>query len=100
MVHEVMLLDHSGVDLAYMFYAAAIKLFLFAAILVPIVIPVQTGNGPVDMMIFLGGMLGISIAVGIIESSMARLRLNRVRHFLLIAFALAFFGLVVTLWRA
>jgi formate hydrogenlyase subunit 4 len=99
MVHEVMVLDHSGVDLAYMLYAAALKLFIFAAVLIPIVIPVQTGRPAVDMLIFLAGMLGLSVLVGIVESTMARLRLNRVRNFLLIAFALAFFAFIVTLWR-
>ena len=99
MIHEVMILDHSGVDLAYMFYAAAIKLFVFAGILVPIIVPIQTGNPVGDMLIFLGGMLGVSIAVGIVESTMARHRLNRVKNLQLIAFALAFFGFVVKMWR-
>ena len=99
MIHEVMILDHSGVDLGYMLYAAAIKLFVFAGILIPIIIPIQTGNPVVDMLIFLGGMLGASIAVGIVESTMARLRLNRVKDLLLISFALAFFGFVVKMWR-
>ena len=100
MVHEVMILDHSGVDLAYMLYAAAMKLFVFSGILVSIIIPVRTGDVVTDMTIFFGGMLGLAILVGIVESSMARLRLNRVRILLLISFALAFFGLIVTLWRA
>ncbi len=99
MVHEVMILDHSGVDLAYMLYASAIKLFIFAGILVPIVIPVQTGDPFSDTLIFLGGMVGLAVLVGMVESSMARLRLNRVRNLLLITFVLAFFGLIVTLWR-
>jgi formate hydrogenlyase subunit 4 len=100
MIHEVMVLDHSGVDLAYLFYAAAMKLFIFSAILVSIVIPVRTGHPVTDTAIFLGGMLALAVLVGIVESSMARLRLNRVRLLLLISFALAFFGLIVTLWRA
>jgi len=100
MIHEVMILDHSGVDLAYMLYAAAMKLFIFSGILVSIIIPVRTGDPVMDMAIFLGGMTGLSVLVGIVESSMARLRLNRVRLLLLVSFALAFFGLIVTLWRA
>ena len=99
MVHEVMLLEYSGVDLAYMLYAAAVKLFVFAGILIPLIMPVQTGNGVMEMLVFLAGMLVLSVLVGAVESCMARLRLNRVRHLLLISFALAFFGFVVTLWR-
>lgn len=100
MIHEVMILDHSGVDLAYMLYAAALKLFVFSGVLVSIILPVRTGNPVMDMAIFFGGMLGLAILVGIVESSMARLRLNRIRLLLLVSFALAFFGLIVTLWRA
>jgi len=99
MVHEVMILEHSGVDLAYMLYAAAAKLFIFAGILVPIIIPVHTGHPVTESILFLGGTLGLAILVGIVESSMARLRLNRVRNLLLFSFALAFFGFVVTKWR-
>ncbi len=100
MIHEVMILEHSGVDLAYMLYASAVKLFLFAGILVPIILPVQTGRRVLDALVFGAGMLVVSIVVGIVESCMARLRLNRVRNLLLIAFALAFFGFIVTLWRS
>ena len=99
MIHEVMILEHSGIDLAYMLYGAAVKLFLFAAIVVPLVIPVRMGYPLADMAIFLGGMAGMAVLVGIVESSMARLRLNRVRNLLLIAFVLAFFGFIVGLWR-
>ncbi|MFH0754098.1 MAG: NADH-quinone oxidoreductase subunit H [Candidatus Omnitrophota bacterium] len=99
MIHEVMILDHSGVDLAYMLYAASVKLFVFGAVLVSIVMPMRTGNIFNDILIFIGGMLGLAVVLGCVESSMARLRLNRVRNFLLIAFALAFFGFIVMLWR-
>ena len=44
-------------------------------------------------------ILVVAMAVGMVESSMARLRLNRVRNLLLIAFVLAFFGFIVTMWR-
>ncbi len=97
MIHEVMLLDHSGVDLAYMLYASAAKLLLFAAVIVPIVIPFRSGNAFIDMAVFMGGVSGLAVLVGIVESAMARLRLNRVRILLLIAFALVLFGFVVTL---
>ena len=99
MIHEVMILDHSGVDLAYMLYAAAMKIFIFSGMLVSVIIPLRTGQWVTDTMIFLGGMLGLAVLVGIVESTMARLRLNRVRLLLLISFALAFFGLIVALWR-
>ncbi len=33
MIHEVMVLDHSGPNLAYILYGSALKLWLFAALL-------------------------------------------------------------------
>jgi len=99
MIHEVMILDHSGIDLGYMLYASALKLFVFAGILLPIIIPIQMANPVIDMLIFLSSMLGLSVVVGMVESTMARYRLNRVKNLLLISFALAFFGFVVKMWR-
>ena len=99
MIHEVMILDHSGVDFGYLLYASAAKLFVFSAILVSIVVPAYTLDPVRNIFFFFGGFLALAIVIGIVESCMARLRLNRVKNFLLIAFALAFFGFVVTLWR-
>ncbi|HNX91696.1 MAG TPA: NADH-quinone oxidoreductase subunit H [Candidatus Omnitrophota bacterium] len=99
MVHEVMILDHSGPDLAYMLYASAMKLFLFMNILVPIITPIYSHDAVVGVIVFLAMLVGIAVTIGIVESSMARLRLNRVGNLLLIAFVLAFFGFVVALWK-
>ncbi len=43
MIHEVMVLDHGGPDLAFILYGAALKLWLFAALVVGMVLP-ETGN--------------------------------------------------------
>ena len=100
MIHEVMILDNSGVDLAYMLYTGAAKFFIFAGILVPILFPFRTGDFFADSGIFFLSMLVISTVVGLVESGMARLRFGRIRGLLLMAFALAFFGFIVALWRA
>ena len=99
MIHEVMILDHSGVDLAYLSYAGAIKLFIFSAFLIPVVIPMRFTDPALNMLVFIGGIVGVAVALGVLESSLARLRLNRVRELILGAFALAFFSLVVIVWR-
>ena len=41
MIHEVMVLDHSGPDFAYIHYAAALKLWLVGSLLVGLVVPVR-----------------------------------------------------------
>jgi formate hydrogenlyase subunit 4 len=99
MIHEVMILDHSGIDLAYLLQASAIKLFVFSAILVQVFFPLKSEKALYNMFIFSGLMISIAVLIGIVESTIARLRLNRVRNLLLIAFALAFFGFITALWR-
>ncbi|HSP92967.1 MAG TPA: NADH-quinone oxidoreductase subunit H, partial [Thermoanaerobaculia bacterium] len=39
MVHEVMVLDHGGVDLAFVLYGACLKLWLWSALLVGVLLP-------------------------------------------------------------
>lgn len=99
MIHEVMILDHSGVDLAYILYAGAAKLFILGSLLMSIIIPYKAQNVFIDMGLFLSGMIGLAMVIGIVESVMARLRLNRVPYLLILAFILAVFALIVTLVR-
>lgn len=98
MIHEVMVLDHSGPDLGYMLYAASIKLWLFSTILVAVALPFQTGNGFADGLVFLVGMLAVAILVGIVESSMARLRMVQVPHLLVTAGVLAALGVTMAVF--
>jgi formate hydrogenlyase subunit 4 len=97
MIHEVMVLDHSGPDFAFILYGAALKLWVLAALLVGLVLPVRTGNAWLDVGAGLGGMFAMVAAVGVVESSMARLRLLRVPQLLVGAGALAALALILTL---
>jgi formate hydrogenlyase subunit 4 len=89
MVHEVMVLDHSGPDLAFIQYGAALKLWLFGSLLVGLVVPVRSGSLLVDGAGALAGLLVVAVLVGAVESSMARLRLLRVPPLLVGAIVLA-----------
>jgi formate hydrogenlyase subunit 4 len=98
MVHEVMVLDHSGPDLAFIEYGAAVKLFLFAALLVHLSLPFPQG-GLLGALVLALGVAAAAVAVGVVESTMARLRLRRVPQLLVSAGALAALGLAVVLQR-
>ena len=97
MIHEVMVLDHSGPDLAYILYGAALKMWILGAVLVGVVAPVRTGNAALDIGAALGGMFALAVLVGVIESCMARLRLLRVPQMLVGATVLAGLALVLLL---
>lgn len=89
MIHEVLILDHSGPDYGLLQYTAALKLWLFGALLVSVVVPVSSGWFVIDLLAGLAGLGGLAVAVGVIESTMARLRLVRVPQFLIAASILA-----------
>jgi formate hydrogenlyase subunit 4 len=97
MIHEVMILDHGGVDLAYLLYGAALKLWLLGALVVGVVVPVRTGSPWVDGAAALAGLAALAVLTGVIESSMARLRLVRVPQLLVGAGVLSVLALVLVL---
>jgi formate hydrogenlyase subunit 4 len=99
MIHEVMVLDHSGVDLAYILYGKAVKLFLFEAVLVSIIFTFKTGDLLIDTGFFILEIIGLALLIGTVESTMARLRLNKVSYLLFSAFIFSIIGFIIILVR-
>jgi len=97
MIHEVMVLDHSGPDLAFILYGASLKLFLMVSILAHLILPMNLGMPAVEWALFAGIVGAITLAIGLVESSMARLRLNRVPRLLMAACVMAIFGMILSL---
>jgi formate hydrogenlyase subunit 4 len=97
MIHEVMVLDHSGPDFGMILYGAAMKLFVLGALVVRLVFPGTTGNVLLDTLLFCGGMLLLVVVIGVVESTMARLRLLRVPQLLVGTMLLSFFSLILLL---
>jgi formate hydrogenlyase subunit 4 len=95
MIHEVMVLDHGGPALGMILYGAAMKLFLFSALIVRLVLPFSTGSFLLDWGMFLGGAVAVAACVGVVESVMARLRLVHVPRLLVAASLLSAFGVVL-----
>jgi formate hydrogenlyase subunit 4 len=94
MLHEVMVLDHSGPDFAYILYGSALRLWLLSALVVSVVVP-RTAQLWLDLAVSLGSVLVLAVVVGVVESSMARLRLVRVPQLLVGAVVLAVLALVL-----
>jgi formate hydrogenlyase subunit 4 len=95
MVHEVMVLDHSGPGLGAILYGASLKLFVLGALVVGVVYPFSSGNPWADWGLFLVAMAGLAIGVGVVESAMARLRLLHVPRLLVAASVLSVFGIIL-----
>lgn len=86
MIHEVMILDHSGPELAAMQYAAGLKMTLYAGLIATLLNPVDPLLAPlaaVATSVLL--MLAVAIVVGCFESLMARLPLKWVTGYVWIA---------------
>lgn len=97
MIHEVMVLDHSGPAFAMILYGAALKLMVMSALLVRLALPLQTGSLFLDLLVFLAGLLALAVLIGVVESTMARLRLPRVPQVLVGTTLLSIFALVLVL---
>ncbi len=97
MIHEVMVLDHAGPALGFIVYGAALKLAVFTTLLVTLLVPARSGSPALDFAAFAAGLVGVSVVVGLVESSMARLRLVRVPQLLVTATLLAGFAVVLVL---
>jgi formate hydrogenlyase subunit 4 len=99
MIHEVMILDHSGPDLAFLLYAAALKLWLFAALLAGVVLPSLFASPWMDAAATVAGAFAVAVLVGVVESAMARLRLLRVPQLLVGAAAVCAIAFLVVALR-
>ena len=95
MIHEVMVLDHSGPELAVIQYHASLKFWVFAALLVSLALPVLTGVPLPDGLGWLGVVAFVALAVGMVESLMARLRFLHVPRLLVGAGVLSLTALVM-----
>jgi len=81
MIHEVMILDNSGPDLAFIQYGSALKITAFGILIADILIP---GNMSIlySTLSLIGILLIIAVLIGMIESLIARYKLSRVPQFL------------------
>lgn len=102
MIHEAMLLEHSGRHLALLEWAAALKLFNYSCIGLALFVPfgiAGAGDGPLAILAALA-LLVAKLALGgaglaFIEMTSAKLRIFRVPEFLATAFLLAVLGMLV-----
>ena len=96
MIHEVMVLDHSGPDLGIIFYTASLKQWILGALILKILLP-PSGDPSIDILLSLCGMMALAIFVGVVECVMARLKMNNVPRLLLSASAFSAVSILLAL---
>ena len=106
MIHEVMVLDHGGPDLAFIQYGAALKLWIFGSLVAGLFTPGAAGLlapravGPLAGVLFAAaGLALLGVLTGLLESLTARLRLARVPQLLVSASAMSALAMVLELVR-
>jgi formate hydrogenlyase subunit 4 len=98
MIHEVMVLDHSGPPLAVILHGASVKMMFFALFLTEAVLPIGRLSPTEGVFLLAGGVLSVTVLVGLVESLMARLAFKRVPLLLTTAFLLCLFALLMA-WK-
>jgi formate hydrogenlyase subunit 4 len=97
MIHEVMVLDHSGPDFGFIELGSFLKLFFYSTLVARLAFPFELGHPALNIGLFAAALLLVYMAIGVTESVMARFRMDKVPKFVLTSFALAFFATVITL---
>ena len=92
-----MVLDHSGPDLALIELGSYLKLFFYSTFVARLIFPFNMGNIFLNICTFGAALVVVYTCIGIMESVMGRLRMDKVPKFVLTSFALAFFAIVITL---
>ena len=98
MIHEVMILDNSGPDLAMFLYASAMKLTALGLMIGNLLVP-STLTLTLTIVFFLSILLILAVLIGLIESSMARLRMVHVPQFILITSCMGILLFVLVIFR-
>jgi len=100
MIHEVMVLDNSGFDLGVIMYTTNLKFAMYGAIISNFFIGVLPLEYSIPLFLII--QLGFAIAVGFIESFMARFRMGHNPQFIFILTSVAlliFFGVLLVLGK-
>ncbi|MBA3007216.1 MAG: NADH-quinone oxidoreductase subunit H [Proteobacteria bacterium] len=97
MIHEVMILDHSGPDLALIELGAWFKLLFYSGFLAMLLDPFQLQNVWLNGLLFYAVVTFIYITIGTVESITARYKMNMVPKFILTPFILVFFATILTM---
>jgi formate hydrogenlyase subunit 4 len=97
MIHEVMVLDYSGPDLAYILYSAGLKMVIISCLVANLLIPSDLTMIPA-LLLFVMVLFLISISIGMIESLIARSRISHVPQFIFLMTALSLIAFAVIIF--
>ncbi len=101
MIHEAMVLEYSGVDLALVEWASALKELLFITVLVNLFLPLGLAIGPapaplaISSGLYVAKVFLLAVAITVVEVTNAKLRLFRVPELMASSLGLGFLALAI-----
>jgi formate hydrogenlyase subunit 4 len=95
MIHEVMVLDHSGPPLAVILHGAALKLLVFCVLVTEAMVPLGSMTPVLALVVLAAVVFTTAVTAGVVESAQARLPFRRVPMLLTTAFLLCLFALLI-----
>jgi formate hydrogenlyase subunit 4 len=101
MIHEAMVLEYAGADLALVEWASAVKELLYFTLLADLFAPIGIGTSAAPALllqasvIWAAKMFVLALAVTLVESTNAKLRLFRVPDLMAVSLGLGFLALAI-----
>jgi formate hydrogenlyase subunit 4 len=101
MIHEAMVLEYAGPDLALVEWASALKELLYITLLIDLFMPVgiATTIAPGPLLIaaaaWAGKVFVFAVVITLVESTNAKLRLFRVPELVAVSLGLGFLALAI-----
>ena len=95
MIHEVMILDNSGIDLFLYQYSSYIKLFIYAVLEISFFYPFSKQSYLLGILIFVTGSVALTFVLGIVETITSRYKMKNIPQYLLFATAIGILNLLI-----
>jgi len=95
MIHEVMILDNSGIDLFLYQYSSYVKLFIYAILEISFFYPFSAHSYFVGFVIFVVGAVILASTLAGIETITSRFKMKNIPQYLLFATAIGILNLLI-----
>ncbi len=95
MIHEVMILDNSGIDLFLYQYSSYIKLFIYSILEISFFYPFNQQSYLIGILIFIVGSIILSFSLAVIETITSRFKMKNIPLYLLFATAIGILNLLI-----
>ena len=102
MIHEAMVLEYAGPDLALVELAAAMRVLLFGALIINLFIPwgIATSITPralaIGVIVLVAKLAVLGVGLAVFETCHAKIRLFRVPELLGVSFVVAFLAVTAS----